>query len=158
MQTLFDNPFARFAIHLYSQEPLANLCLRLQDDYGLDVNVLLWMAWLDQLSVPLSERHLLLAERKVRPYQAILIRPLRAVRRRSRPWPVLYRWLKRCELWAEAKEMQVLYRVSSRLTSKADLGAEAGNVRRYLIYRGCEKEFGNWKAVLEGSAGRNSIH
>jgi len=40
-----DHPFWPFSLQLYAQPGVAAACLELQDDYGLDVNLVLFSIW-----------------------------------------------------------------------------------------------------------------
>ena len=47
-QLNLDNEFWRFSLEVYQDEEVQRLCLSLQDDYGLDVNVVLFCLWLSK--------------------------------------------------------------------------------------------------------------
>ena len=40
-----DHPFWDFSLEVYAKEGVADACLRLQDDLGIDVNMLLFCCW-----------------------------------------------------------------------------------------------------------------
>lgn len=47
-----------FAFRVYAKPELKNMCLRLQDDYHSNINILLWCSWLEYNSMPLSAQWL----------------------------------------------------------------------------------------------------
>src|SRR5690606_7293836 len=98
MHTLFDHPFGHFALALYARAPVMALCLQLQDRHGVDINLLLWAAWLDSggqrpTAVDWAQVHAATASCRR------LIVPLRNLRRCLRGVPPLYALAKRWELW-----------------------------------------------------------
>ena len=76
-----DNPFWRFSLAVYAAPGVADECLALQDAQGIDVNVLLFAAWLGSRRVVVTEEHLAAIEAAVGPGREQIVRPLRAVRR-----------------------------------------------------------------------------
>lgn len=75
------SPFWTFSLGYYRGAGVSEACLELQDNCGADVNVVLFLLWLasQRRSVP-GEEIEALAE-KVRPWQADVIGPIRALRR-----------------------------------------------------------------------------
>ena len=66
---------------------VAKECLALQDVLGLDVNILLFCAWLGTQSVALQREDIEAALRAVAAWQDEVVRPLRAVRQRTKAFP-----------------------------------------------------------------------
>jgi len=78
----------RFAISLYSRPEVAEVCLELQDRYGVDVNVVLFAAWMGaECGVELSEAEVAGIVAAVRPWSEEVVMPLRAVRRQLKSGP-----------------------------------------------------------------------
>ena len=82
-----DNPFWRFSLAVYAAPGVADECLALQDARGIDVNVLLFCAWLGSRRIVLTEADLAAIEATVRPWRDQVVGPLRGVRRdiKARP-------------------------------------------------------------------------
>src|ERR1700687_290471 len=75
------SPFWKFSLGYYRGAGVSEACLELQDDCGVDVNVVLFLLWMA------SPKRVLAADRvkrladKVRPWQTDVIGPIRALRR-----------------------------------------------------------------------------
>jgi uncharacterized protein (TIGR02444 family) len=107
-----DNPFWDYACAVYANESVARCCLQLQDDYGVDVNLLLYGAWLGQQDLALTGAHLRLAEAQVAPWRDEVVRPLRRLRRAlGEPGRrgTAYTDVKALELVAERQQQDILY-------------------------------------------------
>jgi uncharacterized protein (TIGR02444 family) len=102
-----DNPFWRFSLRVYAAQGVQQACLRLQDDFGTDVNLLLLAAWLGAVrhqSLGAAD----LAEAPGTRWDAQAIKPLRAARREAKAvagdgaaLADFYRQIQACELRAE---------------------------------------------------------
>ena len=74
--------FWAFSLTLYGKPGVAPALLGLQDRLGLDVNLLLFCCWAGAEGRALSRADVAAVEKVTLPWQAEIIRPLRAVRRR----------------------------------------------------------------------------
>ncbi len=79
--------FWDFSLALYAQPDIEALCLMLQDDFGLDVNLVLLAAWTacrdTQLEPDLAARLRSVGDG----YQTTVMQPFRAARRGLKHWP-----------------------------------------------------------------------
>jgi uncharacterized protein (TIGR02444 family) len=83
-----DNPFWKFSLAVYAAPGVAAECLALQDTLNIDVNSLLFVAWLGAAKkIVLSETEFTAIDARVREWHATVVRPLRAVRRRVKTLP-----------------------------------------------------------------------
>jgi uncharacterized protein (TIGR02444 family) len=73
-----------FSLALYAQPGVADACLQLQDEHGLNVNLLLWCVWLEQLDVHLTEAHFQEAHHHTDEWDRRYVVPLRQLRRRMK--------------------------------------------------------------------------
>ena len=96
-----------FAVRVYARPGVAPLCLRLQDEHDLDVDVLLGLLWLSERGIELDEPSLASILDAAAPAHA-RARQLRALRRvvgsdrEADPrWQPTYEHLKAAELAAE---------------------------------------------------------
>jgi len=76
------HPFWDYSLDLYGRPNVADACLALQDQYGLDVNVLLFCVWCGSAGPGvLGADELRLCLSATRDWQQRVVQPLRAVRR-----------------------------------------------------------------------------
>jgi len=90
MSDFLPHPFWNFSLEIYNREGVAQACLDLQERRGCDVNILLFCCWLAASGRPALTADRLKAILKAsEDWQAEIVRPLRAVRRRlkERSWP-----------------------------------------------------------------------
>ncbi len=73
--------FPEFAVALYGEAEVAANCLRLQDQYGLDVNVVLLCCWFGLRHGDIDEDLWGVIDTISRRWQSHLIKPLREARR-----------------------------------------------------------------------------
>jgi uncharacterized protein (TIGR02444 family) len=136
-------PFWRFSLHLYRQPGVSDACIALQDDCGVDVNLLLFLLWLADDGQLLSEGEVKKLDDQVRDWRNLTIIPIREVRRRLKGAPtlvepgtqeVLRTKVKAIELEAERLQQEALYAFSQsgplgRQTAPS--AAVRGNVSAY---------------------------
>jgi uncharacterized protein (TIGR02444 family) len=111
--------FWTFSLKVYAEPAVANVCLSLQDQFGADVNVVLFMLWSAARGRRLSLQEIGDIIDLVRPWQIQVVRPLRLARRSLKippsDWPLqeieaLRQRVKANELEAERLQQQVLAR------------------------------------------------
>jgi uncharacterized protein (TIGR02444 family) len=136
-------PFWRFSLHFYRQPGVSDACIALQDEYGVDVNLLLFLLWLADDGHLLSGDDVKKLDDAVRDWRKLTIVPIRDIRRKLKGTrtPIdpaqqeAYRTkIKAIELDAERLQQQALYALSqsARLGKQADRNAAAhGNVCAY---------------------------
>jgi uncharacterized protein (TIGR02444 family) len=125
-----ETPFWRFSLHFYRQDGVSDACIALQDECGVDVNLLLFLLWLAagrrQLSVADVER----LDEAIRGWRDLTIIPIRDARRKLKGIPTLVESLKQeafrtkikaVELEAERLQQEALF----GLTRTVPLGGEA---------------------------------
>ncbi len=76
------DPFWDFSLALYGKPGVAPALLGLQDRHGLDVNLLLYACWAASQGRLLSSAEIGAVDALAAPWQAEIVRPLRALRRR----------------------------------------------------------------------------
>lgn len=107
-----DNPFWDYSLARYESDGVATVCLRLQDEFGLDVNLLLYAAWLADIGERLDEAHLEVLDTRVVDWRDSVIGPLRALRRQLREYPAaaaVREEIKALELRAERQQQDQIY-------------------------------------------------
>lgn len=107
-----SNVFWDYSCTAYAMADVAQLCLKLQDTYGLDVNILLYAAWLASREEVLELEHLRALDAHVAPWRTEVVAPLRRLRREARERSGLsdsYAQLKAQELDAERQQQDSMY-------------------------------------------------
>ncbi|HLH88685.1 MAG TPA: TIGR02444 family protein [Xanthobacteraceae bacterium] len=124
-----SSPFWTFSLGYYRGAGVSEACLELQDNCGVDVNVvlfLLWMASSQQRQVGTDEVRRLAD--KVRPWQVDVIGPIRTLRRRLKSdAPLLDKGsaelfrtrIKAVELESERLQQEAMYALASGIASEA---------------------------------------
>jgi uncharacterized protein (TIGR02444 family) len=130
------SPFWRFSLGFYRQPGVADACIRLQDEAGVDVNLFFYLLWHAALERRLSRAEVATIEQRIAPWREQVVAPLRAIRRAIKvPPPVIeagtaeaYRTrIKGMELEAERLQQEALYDLaqSSRFGEAAPSPEEA---------------------------------
>ena len=81
MPSAETNRFWQFSLDFYRRDGVAEACLTLQDRLGLDVNILLYAAWLASQGRTASVADFEQVDLLVAPWREEVIRPLRRIRR-----------------------------------------------------------------------------
>ncbi|HEY6132031.1 MAG TPA: TIGR02444 family protein [Halioglobus sp.] len=112
-----NNPLWDYSLATYSRDGVAQTCLQLQDTYGMDVNLLLYAAWLAQKERYLSRDHLLEVDALIADWRNNVVRPLRALRRYLHAEPPadgIIDEIKTLELRAEQQQQDRMYAFQQR--------------------------------------------
>ena len=137
-ELLYDNEFWRFSLAVYKPADVAAECLALQKAAGLDVNLLLFCAWLGTRGIVLNRSDLEAASRVVAAWHNSVVRPLRGVRRHIKTqygdaFEELRSRVKDDELRAEQTEQAMLFAYARGIQGSAGGGdAVARNVSEYI--------------------------
>jgi uncharacterized protein (TIGR02444 family) len=136
-------PFWRFSLNFYRQSGVAEACIALQDDCGVDVNLLLFLFFLAVDGQLLSADAVKQLDDKVRDWRNLTIIPIRDTRRKLKDAATLVApgkleafrsKVKAIELDAERLQQEALYALtlSGPLGGRAAPSAAArGNVSAY---------------------------
>jgi uncharacterized protein (TIGR02444 family) len=125
-----ETPFWRFSLTFYRQAGVSDACIALQDDCGIDVNLLLFLFWLASDDRQLSTEDVELLDDNVRDWRNLTIVPIRDARRKLKGAATLvapakqeaFRTkVKAIELDAERLQQEALY----EFTQSGPLGVEA---------------------------------
>ena len=71
-----------FSLAHYARAGVADACLHLQDAHGVNVNLLLWCAWLEEHGLTLDATRLSSAQKRIHAWDQNYVVPLRQMRRR----------------------------------------------------------------------------
>jgi uncharacterized protein (TIGR02444 family) len=81
-----DNPFWRFSLAVYAAPGVADQCLALQRSHGIDVNLLLFAAWIGaERGTALSQVDIQRVAGVVEGWHRTVVVPLRTVRQTMKP-------------------------------------------------------------------------
>jgi uncharacterized protein (TIGR02444 family) len=123
-------PFWRFSLHFYKQASVSDACIKLQDDCGVDVNLLLYLFWLASDGRQLTADEVKNLDGKVKSWRELTIIPIRDTRRRLKGAVTLLdpnrqeafrNKVKAVELDAERLQQEALY----EFTKSGPLGKTA---------------------------------
>ena len=136
-------PFWRFSLRFYRLAGVADACIALQDEYGVDVNLLMFLLWRADEGSLLSADEVRSLDDKVRDWRNHAVIPIRNIRRKLKSARTLIEpgqqeafrtKIKAIELEAERLQQHALFAFSQ----SASLGKEAdpstaahGNVCAY---------------------------
>ena len=144
-----DNPLWDFAVAVYAMPGVAEECLALQGSHGIDVNLLMFCAWLGAArAAVLSRNQLTEAQVAVRSWHDNVVRQLRAARVYSKGLPAaedtgLRARIKRIELEAERIELAMLRACAAAYPYSADAEPAAAldaNLQTFLDANGIGSE------------------
>jgi uncharacterized protein (TIGR02444 family) len=114
-------PFWRFSLSFYRLPGVSEACIALQDEYGVDVNLLLFLLWLAGEGRSLSPDEIKTLDEKVRNWRNLTVVPIRGIRRKLKgartlveagQQEALRTRIKALELEAERLQQQALYALS----------------------------------------------
>lgn len=106
------NPLWQYSLTVYQRPAVEGLLLGLQDDFGLDINLLLSSCWLASMGARLTAEVAAQELRLSEEWRQQCIEPLRSLRRflKGQPQPQGFRGeVKALELAAEAWQQEQLY-------------------------------------------------
>ena len=83
------SPFWRFSLQFYRLPGVAEACITLQEESGVDVNLLLFLLWHGAQERRLSNQEVERLEQSVAPWRERAVVPLRAIRRALKSPPGL---------------------------------------------------------------------
>jgi uncharacterized protein (TIGR02444 family) len=127
------SPFWRFSLRFYRQREVADACIALQEEAGIDVNLLLFLLWHATQKRALSAPEVAELERRAAPWRNMTVIPLRTMRRALKSPPALVPGataeffrakIKAVELEAERLQQEAMYQLA---TAAAPLGSEAAS-------------------------------
>jgi len=135
----------RFSVAFYARPGVAEALIALQDRAGCDVNLMLFALWLAFSGRGrLTKEELATALRIARPIRVDIVEPLRALRRRLKPYSDedvqrLRDGIKATELAAEKVIQHRLGRTARPVNGESDPAARAAAARANLgLYLGAE--------------------
>lgn len=136
------NAFWEFSLEVYAAAGVSDECLALQDGFGIDVNLLLFTAYMGRRAIVLSRADLVQAAALVQTWREHIIKPLRNARRATKQMPphaatsdrvaTFYEHIKTTELEAERIEQELLYDWSRSRANFLQSPDNEGAIRRNI--------------------------
>ena len=158
-----QSPFWRFSLALYRQDGVPPACITLQDQSGVDVNVMLYGLWLAAQGRALSAADMAAIDSAVGTWRADVVVPLRSVRRvlkepaavfNTPDTQALREKIKAVELESERLQQEALHALKApQEWGRASLdmrGTAAANMRAYEQALGVRFDDGAQSAMLAG--------
>ena len=127
-----SSPFWRFSLRFYRRPEVADACIALQEEAGVDVNLLLFLLWQATLGRQLSQAEIETLEARAGAWRDTTVVPLRGLRRALKSPPALvaaptaelFRTkIKAVELEAERLQQEAMYEIAQ----ETPLGSEAAS-------------------------------
>jgi uncharacterized protein (TIGR02444 family) len=145
------SPFWRFSLQFYRQPGVAEACIRLQEESGADVNLLLFLLWHGAQGRRLSLAEVGALEQKIGGWRELAVIPLRAIRRALKSPPALVEGgaaeafrtrIKAVELEAERLQQEAMYELARAcLLGEASSAPEAARANVAAYERICRAGF-----------------
>jgi uncharacterized protein (TIGR02444 family) len=139
-----SDPFWDFSLAVYGRPGFAQAAIALQDDLGVDVNMMLFCGWVASQGRRLTRDDLIAIDAKVAAWQHDIVHPLREIRRRLRDKnaaipadlnDIFKKRLQAVEIDAEHVEQLVLGASLPLKASGSDLLSDtAANVALYVEF------------------------
>lgn len=145
-----QNPLWDYASKLYGLEGVAPACLALQDRFGVDVNLLLYAAWLAHSDQKLSAEHLAALDASIAEWRHQVLAPLRGVRRQlhgNEDVADLYDGVKALELRAERAQLDRMYAFFSQ-SDASPAGHQSLLDNLQVVARGARPGDGGWESAI----------
>jgi uncharacterized protein (TIGR02444 family) len=143
-----------FALALYSSPGVEETVLSLQDEAGVNVNILLWSCWLESRGIRMNPATLAQAQAVISDWEAQVVSPLRRLRRKLKPLAAeddlggeLRNHIKDAELLAERRCLELLNAVDLSGASRDPAPGE--NAFAYLGHIGARGELSPLLIALE---------
>src|SRR5262249_34616641 len=146
------SPFWHFSLRFYREPAVADACIGLQEEAGIDVNLLLFVLWQATRNRVLSKKEVEELETAIAPWRAATVIPLRGVRRALKSPPDLvapaiaeqFRTrIKAVELEAERLQQEAMYRLADRAPlgrdTRSPMEAARASIAAYQAM--CQKHF-----------------
>lgn len=121
----------QFSLATYARADVANHCLYLQDRWGANVNIMLWLEWLERQGLQSNAQTIVHAEIRIGAWHRSLIEPMRQLRRElaaqltvekeveKELMDATYQQLKNAELHVEQVEQTLLVGLQVGLSASA---------------------------------------
>lgn len=145
-----ENPLWQYSLNVYPRAGVEELLLQLQDQCALDVNVLLYAAWLGGQDITLTQAHCADVLAATGEWREAVVAPLRSLRRQLGgivAAQAVRERVKALELEAEEEQQRLIYACYSAAGLSAGDGSVAGNLARVAAGSGADEAL--WRPLLD---------
>ncbi|NND66130.1 MAG: TIGR02444 family protein [Halioglobus sp.] len=145
-----DNPLWHYSLNVYPRDGVEELLLRLQDDCALDVNILLYAAWLGGQGIALTQAHCEQVLAATKEWREAVVAPLRGLRRQLRgieAAQAVRARVKALELESEEEQQRLIYACHRAAGLTPGGGTVAENLA--LVAAGSSAPAAQWRPLLE---------
>ena len=107
-----NSPLWRFSNNIYRKEGVSEILLHVQDKFFIDINMILFVAWLASINRSLTAADIQDAQKLVSRWRVMVIVPVRNIRRSLKDFSgidYLYEEVKKLEIDTEKEELKILY-------------------------------------------------
>jgi uncharacterized protein (TIGR02444 family) len=133
-----------FSLHHYARAGVSDICLRLQDESGINVNLLFWAWWLGHRGQALDSELLLQARCSIHDWDQHYVMPLRQLRKQmkanfgtdNQAIEAVRTHIKHAELSAEKHVQQLLESMSGQIPLVPTKDARQLMEENLLLYMG----------------------
>lgn len=142
------SPFWRFSLAFYRMPNVAEACIALQEEAGVDVNLLLYLLWQAQQGRQFPVSDVAGLEAQIAAWREATVIPLRQIRRALKSPPGLVaaasseafrNRIKAVELEAERLQQEAMYALSAPVSQPEEpANAARANIAAYAAMRGAE--------------------
>lgn len=143
-----------FSLSLYARPKMESLCLALQDQHGINVNLLLWALWLDGQARPFDLGLWRKGVARSGRVQYWVVGPLRRTRKavpKRKPWLGLRSAVKYGELLGEKWQLQKLQHLADACSGSARGNTGSAEEHPYLaqLLRAHDAEYQQLKSIYD---------
>jgi uncharacterized protein (TIGR02444 family) len=135
-----SNPLWKFSLATYAQAGVAAACLDLQESFGVDVNVLLYVCWYASEGRALTAKEIAAADAHIADWRHAVVHPIRALRQGLREYPgaeTTRTVIKQAELQSERVQQQNMHLYSLSSGWEEGGGDLHGNLQQFASFQGC---------------------
>ena len=146
-----SNDFWEFSLATYETGGVAQAALLVQDEMGLDINLILYASWLESLGLTLTRNHLAELESRIERWQREVVIPLRAVRRQLKgisDVDVLRDRVKGIELDCEKHQQHMMWEYFNTSEPLIPVG-ETGQQNLAMLIPPGTKETASWGLLVD---------
>ena len=161
-QVIADNPFWHFSLEFYGREGVADACLTLQDEFGADVNIVLYCCWVAVArGEKLEPAELTEIMTVIEPWQTGVVQRLRQIRLDMKQNQAinlgelseeLRQAIKSCELDGEKIEQWILFQSGWHELSDSPTGDTVDSVEQLRM---AESSMINYLKAVSGDMSEN---
>lgn len=134
-QDLHNNPFWRFCVEYYQRPACQKVLLQLQDNFDLNVNMLLFMVYLQEKGIAITADELDRLKRQNQPLLQLIYRQREKRRAVKASGTAAYERAKKQELELESQHIQTLYqKFCGYLPESLEQQRSIDNIGLYINY------------------------